>query len=525
MKKYTLAPLFLLGLLLPLSLSAQPDESYGISQREILGTGVNTVYAELVPRLNDAGTRLYFVRKEAPTNVGGITDQDDIYYSDLGADGTWGEAVNIGPPLNTPGSDVLFWISEDEKTALLYHGKKINGVERGLSIARKRGEKWGEPQAISIKGLSSLGNWYYASISPDRQYLLLAYAPDPKQEFNLELFYARPLSDDFTSWDTPVPINGLNSPFIEGSPWLSKDGRSLYFISDRPEGLGLADVFVSHRPTDGWIWWSPPESIGYTLNSPSFESDVSLSNDERWIFTSRAAGLEPQSIGRSDIYRHRMPDTLGSLMAAPLEGQLVDSETGEGVAGEITMSMQRKGVELGTLKTDRDGRFTTIIMPGLIMKLTAEAEGYQTGGSTFDARFLNPGTESGDVIIRMTRGEKDETVVTTTSRPKETAILFATGGTTLSRGAEQTIRRFVSAWKKSGEGRVQVDGYTDSVGTETNNLALSRARASAVAAFLKRLGVPSSMIVVEGHGEQNPSGDNGTSAGRRQNRRVDLRVE
>lgn len=527
MKRYTLSPLFLLQilLLLPLSLLAQPDETYGIGEREILGGGVNTASAELVPRLNDDGTRLYFVRKEAPTNVGGVADQDDIYYSDLGADGTWGEAVNIGPPLNTPGSDVLFWISEDEKTALLYHGKKINGVERGLSIARKTRGTWGEPKAISIKGVSSLGNWYYASISPDRQYLMLAYSPDPKQEFNLDLFFARPLSDDLTSWDTPVPINGLNSPFIEASPWLSKDGRTLYFISDRPDGLGLADVFASHRPAEEWIWWSPPESIGYSINSPSFEADVSLSNDERWIFTSKSASLEPQSVGRTDIYRHTMPEKMGSMFVSPLRGRLVDDETGDPIEGTVKISIQRQGVEVGTLTTDSDGWFNTIVMPGHLMTFAGRADGYAEGGSTFDGRFLNAGEQAKDVFIRMKRGGEIISTTTTASRPETTTVLFATGGAALSAGAERTIRRFVSAWKRSGEGRVQVHGYTDSVGTETDNIELSLERATAVAALLKRLGVPSSVITTEGHGERDPSGDNGTSAGRRENRRVDLRVE
>ena len=512
----------LVALLFPALLTAQPDETYGIGERELVTGGVSSAAAELVPRLNHDGTRLYFVRKEAATNVGGVDDQDDIYYSDLQEDGTWGEAVNIGAPLNTPGSDVLFWISEDEKSALLYHGRKVNGRERGLSIARKVGNTWGEPERVSIEGVASLGNWYYASISPDRKYLLLAYAPDPQKEFNLDLFYAPALSDDLTRWGKPEPILAINSPFIEASPWLSRDGRTLYFISDRPDGLGLADVFISQRPSDSWTWWSPPESIGYTINSPSFESDVSLSSDERWIFTSRAAGLEPQSIGRTDIYRHTMPERMESMFASPLDGILVDKKTGEGIRGSITISIQRQGVAVGTVASDNEGRFSTIVLGGHIMTFSGSAPGYSPGGSTFDGRFLDPGQRAKTVRIELERGEG--TVVASGKDPEQTILRFATGSAALSGASRRALRTFATLWNGSDRGTIRVDGYTDSVGTTADNLQLSRERATSVARFMEGLGIPLSKILTEGHGEADPRGDNGTAAGRSANRRVEIEV-
>ena len=502
-------------------LTAQGDETLGIGEREILGPGVNSKQAELMPRINSDGTRIYFIRKNAPGNLGGVEDQDDIYYSDMGADGTWQEAVNIGEPLNTTGSDVLFWISPDEKTALLYHGRRVNGKERGLSIARKKGNKWEEPEALKIKGLKTVGNWYAASLSSDLQYLLISYAPNPEREFNLDLFYATRVSDDLTSWSRPQPITMVNSPFIESSPWLAADGRTLFYISDRPESNGLADVFVTRRPTDSWDWWSPPEPLGYTVNTSSFEADVSLSADEKWLYTSRVANLEKTTYGRSDIYRNPMPEVLGSQIISIIKGKLTDEVSGAGVRGKVTLSMQRQGVTIGEISTDPNGQFSMMLLPGHLLTLAVKAPGYEDAGSLFDGRFLDPWSEKPEVVIAMKR-KSGEAIP---KRPDPITLLFPTGGTTLSRSSIGSIRRFAEKLQASGGGIVYLDGYTDSVGTTADNLTLAEKRADAVASVLRKSGIAAGKIVARGLGEANPTGDNGTAAGRRANRRVELRAE
>ncbi len=67
-----------------------------------------------------------------------------------------------------------------------------------------------------------------------------------------------------------------------------------------------------------------------------------------------------------------------------------------------------------------------------------------------------------------------------------------------------------------------VNGYTDSVGGDTFNLTLSENRASAVKAYLINQGIDPSSIVSTGYGKADPVSDNGTAAGRQQNRRVEI---
>jgi hypothetical protein len=77
------------------------------SQRTNLGPNINAEYSELNPVITPDNQMLFFTRKGDPRNVGTATrpDDEDIWYSMRGTDGTWGEAVHLEGPLNTSGYD------------------------------------------------------------------------------------------------------------------------------------------------------------------------------------------------------------------------------------------------------------------------------------------------------------------------------------------------------------------------------------------------------------------------------------
>ena len=72
--------------------------------------------------------------------------------------------------------------------------------------------------------------------------------------------------------------------------------------------------------------------------------------------------------------------------------------------------------------------------------------------------------------------------------------------------------------------KVQVEGYTDSIGSDEYNQKLSEERADTVKDFLLAQNVPSQDLSAQGYGKNDPIADNSTSAGRAQNRRVELVV-
>ena len=71
---------------------------------------------------------------------------------------------------------------------------------------------------------------------------------------------------------------------------------------------------------------------------------------------------------------------------------------------------------------------------------------------------------------------------------------------------------------------IEVGGHTDNTGDDQANLALSLARAEAVANFLVEAGVPQERLVPTGYGELQPVDSNDTEAGRANNRRTEIKI-
>ena len=88
----------------------------------------------------------------------------------------------------------------------------------------------------------------------------------------------------FPDWAAPTNLGcQINSPFGEQGPAISKDGRSLYFGSMRPDGLGTSDIWVSQRASVDNPW-GPPLNLGAIVNTPGVENIPALSRDGHWLF-------------------------------------------------------------------------------------------------------------------------------------------------------------------------------------------------------------------------------------------------
>jgi outer membrane protein OmpA-like peptidoglycan-associated protein len=101
-------------------------------------------------------------------------------------------------------------------------------------------------------------------------------------------------------------------------------------------------------------------------------------------------------------------------------------------------------------------------------------------------------------------------------------VLFDTGKATLNPGAAVKLDRLAQFLNEHPDRRVQIEGFTDSVGTDAYNQNLSERRAEAVRAALIARGIDSSRVSAEGYGKAFPVADNNDSGGRQLNRRVEV---
>jgi outer membrane protein OmpA-like peptidoglycan-associated protein len=103
-------------------------------------------------------------------------------------------------------------------------------------------------------------------------------------------------------------------------------------------------------------------------------------------------------------------------------------------------------------------------------------------------------------------------------------VLFDFNKYTLRAAAREKLAKISGIILSHPGLRLEVDGYTDSVGTDDYNLKLSDERAGAVQSYLVQQGLPQDNVSAKGFGKENPVASNSTSSGRQLNRRVELVV-
>lgn len=137
---------------------------------------------------------------------------------------------------------------------------------------------------------------------------------------------------------------------------------------------------------------------------------------------------------------------------------------------------------------------------------------------------LNQRDQATDEAARL-KAEVDQLKATPTPRGLVLTlgdVLFDTGRAELNPGAGRKLDQLSQFLNEHKDRRVQIDGFTDSVGSDAYNEELSRRRADAVKSALLTRGIDGSRIATQGYGKAFPVANNSDSGGRQLNRRVEV---
>ncbi len=151
---------------------------------------------------------------------------------------------------------------------------------------------------------NSVGTETEAYVSKDGLSLYFACSDCPDGLGGWDLYVSRRASVD-EAWGLPENLGPtVNSAYAETNPTLSIDGHSLYFASNRPDGFGGNDLYVSrrHNKRDDF-GWRLPENLGPGVNTGANEEGIALFEDEAsGIISLYFASNRPGGLGGDDIY-------------------------------------------------------------------------------------------------------------------------------------------------------------------------------------------------------------------------------
>jgi Tol biopolymer transport system component len=281
-----------------------PAWAPAINLEDVPGTdmGLNTPDNEGCPAISRDGRRL-FIASNRPGGFGGL----DIWVAERGGPGDpWGKPVNVGAPINTP-ADEFCPSPMPDGHGFFYVSTKPGGCGASDIYVTREHRKGGWPLTLNLGcHVNSAG----AEASP-----FIVQYPD-----HAELYFSSNRPGGFSPGDAELPVGdsdiyvsqvqpdgslsfpalaaGVNTTANDTRPNLRRDGLEIYFDSDRPGSLGMADLYSAVRTAPGGVW-SEPANLGPDVNSTVNETRPSLSWDARTLFFgSTRAGSE----GSSDIY-------------------------------------------------------------------------------------------------------------------------------------------------------------------------------------------------------------------------------
>lgn len=489
---------------------------------EALDKNVNSPFSELNPLLSPDGKTLYFGRKNHPENMGGVNDHEDIWYSELGADGKWMLAKNMGSQFNNSSANFINAISStpDGKSVVILLGNKyVEGkkkMQAGVSISSNVGGQWTKPVALNFVNeynLSEKANYFLAN---NRKTLIMSIQrADTHGDRDLYVSFMR----EDSIWTEPLNMgNVINTIAEESGPFIAIDDKTLYFSSKGFAGFGESDIYVSKRLDDTWTNWSVPENLGPTINSPQEDLFFNIPVKSDYAYFSRGVGEN-----NTDIFRVSLPVLRSPEPWATVTGKLIDSKTGKPLAAKIVYERLPDGADLGITQSEpKTGEYEIHLPGGQLYGIRAEAKDYMSESQTLDLRNLTKDTKiHADFTLRpiqVVRIEEQAIVRLNT-------IFFDFAKAELKPEAFPELERLVKLMNDRPAMVIEIAGHTDNVGSDEANQKLSERRANAVMKYLVSKGVDANRVSSVGYGEKMPRVSNDDEKdGREINRRVEFKI-
>lgn len=225
------------------------------------------------PLISKDGKYLYFDVKYSTENIGKELDPDDIWYSELQRDGSWGIPNNFGSNVNSPNSNVLLSLSPNRNTALLA-GTFNGSFSLALASLIENQITNITPITITNFAFNRVGR-FDAMLAADDSTLILALDTSGKKDLDMYVAFRQGNS---TTFSEIISLGkSINTSKAESSPWLAPDLRTLYFSSERTNGFGKSDIYMSKRSGEAWNSWTVPVNLGKTINTEYEDSGISLS--------------------------------------------------------------------------------------------------------------------------------------------------------------------------------------------------------------------------------------------------------
>lgn len=440
-------------------------------------------------------------------------NQEDLWIS-LKRDGDWSSPASW--PGNSNQNEGAHVISADGKTIVFTAcGREDSFGGCDLYSSEYRQGRWTRPrnmgQAINSRAWES-----QPSLNANGRILyFISDRPGGLGGYDIWMSLRGP-----AGWSIPVNAGPyINTERDELSPCIHADGLSLYFRSDGWPGFGSQDLFVSKKTGEGN--WGQPLNLGYPLNNHRDQGALAVSLDGKTAYYSDQTISSSNQLLASDIVSLILPQTVRSLACTFLKGRITDQSSNVALSGALVTLAGGEGLLIkDTVTSDADGEFLLVVPVNHSYQVHARLEGY----NLYSERLV--AGEKMTAMNALTHDIELERLRHGTEVPLKPVILenvlFETASFTLLTESYHELDALADLLKQNSNFKLAIHGHTDNTGDPEFNRVLSGQRAHAVYAYLLTRQIEPDRMNWEGFGDRRPIASNDSEEGRRKNRRVEF---
>ncbi len=479
-----------------------------------LGKNINTRNSEYLPTITaDEKTLIITVsiQKKEIRNENESKFQEDFFISHKLEDGSWSRIKNMGNKINTQNNEGAQSISADGQYLFFTAcGRRDGKGSCDIYISKKNGDVWGKAQNIG----APINTHYWESqpsISSDGKTLYFA-STRPDGIGKMDIWKSVSLGNG--KWSYPKNLGrNINTKGDDYSPFIHTDNQTFYFTSDSWIGMGGSDIFLSRKNIKGF--WEAPINLGYPINTPKDESSliVNAKGDKAYFSTSREDGFGQMDIYSFDLYEEARP-----ILVTYVKGKVFDAKDKKVLKARFELiDLESSKIIVESNSNPGNGEFLVPLVKSRNYALNVSKKGYLFYSENFSLKNLKDSEKIFLMDIPMQKIERNKKIILNN-------IFFDENSAILKKTSNVELNKLLKFMKKNPDLKIQISGHTDNIGEENDNQILSEERAKSVRDFLIKRKINENRISHIGYGEKKEITTNKTKEGRQKNRRTEIEI-
>ena len=466
-----------------------------------MGDSINSPASEYFPTVSIQDSLFLFMRRK---NL----SREDFYASNMGVHG-FSAAIPLSDTLNFAAKKGSMSLSADLQT--LYYAADY--AEQGYGrydIYKVQRSAWGWSKPKNLGQRINSDFWDSApSIAPDGNSIYFASnRPDGYGGIDIYVSY----KNEKGFWEEAINLGpSINTKGDDQTPFIHADNQSLYFSSNGRLGFGGSDIYLARKKIDGS--WTTPVNLGYPINTYDNEGSIAVTSNgaNAYIASDRA-----DSRGELDIYKITLAENTRAYKTWYIKGQIIDAKTKKTLAADLQIVDPKSGYPIMEMQIDSMGQFLLALpyFDSLGLKINSPDHDYLSSILPIES-LRNMAGKTFDFALTPI-----EKIFTKTFNQ----VYFESNAAILQAISSVELDALVSYLKNTLNAQILIEGHTDNTGTAAQNNLLSLQRANAIGDYLQQKGIATNRIQRKGLGSTMPIADNKTAEGRAKNRRTNFTI-